>query len=208
MIEIIKTIEYQNFGFNALTIAAGATIIFSLIKGYGIISQGLKIWKNKSGENVSAIFFFYNFFFFLLFLNYGIEEKSLAITVSGALSILYLPILFGLKKYRGFSKKEIYFAILMSFIFLLSFLFDKSHMILVFSIIATMAIFSQIKEIWKEKKFGAFSVRYLQTFLAATLFWGIYYVMTQNWLLSILNAVEIVLFTTALILEKRWREKK
>ena len=62
MIEILeKTIEYKNFGLNALTISAIATIIFSLISGYGVGRQAWKIWSEKSGKSVSPIFFAYNF---------------------------------------------------------------------------------------------------------------------------------------------------
>lgn len=208
MIDITNTVEYQNFGLNALTISAIATIIFSFIKGYGVIAQGIEIWKHESGENISPIFFCYNFFYFLLFLTYGIEEKSIAIICSGSLCLLYLPIILGLKKYRGFYKKELYFIAFMSLIIPASFFFDKSQLIFIFSAAAAVAIFSQAKEVLKEKKFGALSVRYLQTFLAATIFWGIYYLMTRNWLLSTLNFTEIIILTTALILERKWRPKQ
>ncbi len=208
MLNFANTVEYQNFGLNALTISAIATIIFSFIKGCGIVAQGTKIWKDKTGKSISPVFFFYNFFYFLLFLTYGIEEKSIAIIVSGLLCLLYLPIIIGLKKYRGFSKKEIGLIAIISLIIPASFIFSKSQTIFIFSIAAILAIFTQVKEVWSTKNFGAFSVRYLQTFLVATLFWGIYYATTKNWLLGALNNAEIILLTTALILEKKWRPKQ
>lgn len=204
---LISTVEYQNFGLNLFTISAFATIFFSLVKGYGITQQGVKIWRKKSGKNLSPIFFFYNFFYFLIFLFYGIEEKSLAITSNGLLSFFYLPVLFGLKKYRGFSKKELVLVIIMSLVIPLSFLFNKNQIIFIFSIVAIVAFFSQFREIWLTKDFGALSVSYLKTFLVATIFWGIYYFFTKNYLLSILNDVELIIIGLALILEKKWRKK-
>lgn len=200
--------ENEEFIIFLLKISTIATIFFSLIKGFGITKQGIDIWKKKSGKNVSPTFFFYNFFYFLIFLMYGLEEKDLAISVNGCLCFLYLPILMGLRKYRGFSKKEIYLIAIMGLIIPVSFIFSKSQTIFIFSAAAIVAIFSQIKEVWSLKNFGTFSVRYLQTFLVATLFWGIYYALTKNWLLGSLNFAEIIVLTCALILEKKWRPKK
>ena len=111
-----RTVEYKEFGFNALTISASATIIFSLLQAYGIFGQSQKIWRNKSGEALSGTFFFYNFFYFLIFFIYGISEKSVAMSFNGALCFLYIPILIGLKKYKGFTKIEKITASLMSLI--------------------------------------------------------------------------------------------
>src|SRR5680860_14422 len=114
-------IDIANASFirHALTISTGTIIILSFIKGFGIIKQGIDIWKKKSGKSVSPIFFFYNFFYFLIFLLYGLEGKDTAFIVNGSLSFLYLPILLGLKKYHVFFKKEIYFIALMSLVCLL-----------------------------------------------------------------------------------------
>lgn len=205
---IRATEELQNFGLLVLNMSSTATIILSFIKGYGVTKQGIDIWKKKSGEKVSPIFFFYNFFYFLLFLTYGIEERRLAIIVNGSLCLLYIPILLGIRKYRGFSEKEIYFIGLMSLIIPISFFFDREQIIFIFSITAIIAVFSQVKEIWKEKKFGALSVHYLRTFFVATIFWGFYFLVTKKWLLEALNAVEMMALVTALILEKKWRPKE
>ena len=197
--------EFIDFLINISTLS---TVVFSFIKGFGITKQGIDIWKKKSGENVSPTFFFYNFFYFLIFLMYGVEENDVAIIVNGSLVFLYLPILLGLKKYRGFSKKEIGLIAIMGLIVPTSLVIDKDQAIIIFSLAAVIAIFSQAKEVWNTKSFGTFSVRYLQTFLVATIFWGIYYALTKNWRLFGLNTAESVIFAIALILEKKWRPKK
>lgn len=203
-------IDFANATFlrQALTISTGATIIISLIKACGIAKQGIDIWKKKSGEKISPIFFFYNFFYFFVFLLYGIEEKDVALTVNGLLSFVYIPILIGLKKYHTFSEKESYFIEMMSLIIPASFFFDKDKIILVFSVAAAIAIFDQAKKILKEKDFGNLSVRYLQTFLVATILWEFYYLITTNWILGALNIAEIIILITALILERKWRPKQ
>lgn len=216
MIEFISifqdTVEYKNFGPNFLTGSAIATIIFSFVKGYGITRQGMDIWKEKSGESISPIFFFYNLFFFFIFFIYGIEgndaeEKSIAITCNGSLFLFYIPILIGLKKYRGFSLKEIFAAIIMSLVIPAVFFFDKRQVVFAFSILAVVAVTAQFKEIWKTKKFGAFSLEYMQTFFVTSIFWDVYYAVTKNWLLLTLNIAETIAFGIALILERKWRIK-
>jgi len=209
MLEIIRnTVEYKNFGLNVLTISAIATIMFSFVKGYGIVKQGNEIWKKKSGESVSPIFFFYNLFFFSIFFIYGIEEKSLAIICNGSLFLFYIPILIGLKKYKGFSSREIFGAMIMSLVIPAVFFFDKRQVVFTFSLIAVVAVIAQTKEIWKTKNFGAFSLKYLQTFFITSIFWSVYYTVTKNWLLLTLNIAETTALGIALILEKKWRKPK
>jgi len=212
MIDIINifqnTVEYKNFGLNWLTASAIATIIFSFVKGYGIAKQKKEIWKNKTGESVSPIFFFYNLFFFSIFFLYGVEEKSIAITCNGSLFLFYIPILIGLKKYKGFSLREIFGAIIMSLVIPAVFFFDKRQVVFAFSLVAVMAIAAQFREIWKTKSFGAFRLEYMQTFFVTSIFWDVYYAMTKNWQLLALNIAETIAFGIALILEKKWRKPK
>jgi len=203
-----KMVEFQNFGLNALTISAAVTIFFSLVKGYGVFRQGKEVWEKRSGENVSPIFFSYNFLYFLIFLVFGLQEMSLAIIANGSLCLFYLPILVGLKKFRGFSKKELGMITLMSLVIPAIFLFEKERVVFAFSICGGIAIFIQGKEIIKERSFGAFSIRYLQTFFAASLFWGIYYACTNNYWLGFLNGCEVIILGIALALERHWRRQK
>lgn len=209
MIEILeKTIEYENFGLNALTISAIATIIFSLVKGYGIGRQAWKIWSEKSGESISPIFFAYNFFYFLIFLAYGFEEKSLAIIISGSLCLLYLPILIGLKKFRGFTSLDIAVTAVMAMAIPTLFFFDKEKIVSSFSLLAIIAILSQVKEVWKKKDFGAFSVVYLYTFLINSSFWCIYYTATKSWFLGSLSIMEVLFISASLIIERKWKKER
>lgn len=203
-----KMVEVQNFGFNALTISAAATIFFSLIKGYGVVKQGKAIWKERSGENVSPIFFSYNLLFFLIFLIFGFQERSLAIIVNGSLCLLYLPILIGLKKFRGFSRKEFGAMALLTIVVPAVFLFEKEQVVFAFSVCGGLAIFIQGKEIITKKSFGNFSRHYLQTFFIASLFWGGYYACTKKYWLGFLNGAEVLILGSALFLEWFWRRQK
>jgi uncharacterized protein with PQ loop repeat len=206
---IQSTVEYKNFGFNALTISAIATIIFSLLQGYGIWKQSQEIWRKESGEAIAATFFFYNFFFFVIFLIYGLEEKSLAITLNGALSFFYLPILLGLKKFKGFTRGEIISAILMLPIIPAIIICPEKNLVLfVFSSISVIVIVKQFKEIMKDRDLGALSTKYIWMFLVTSIFWFIYYVTTKKWLLEIPCAIGTLLYGLVLILDKKFRFEK
>jgi uncharacterized protein with PQ loop repeat len=202
--ELFKNaIEYKEFGLNALTISASATILFSLLQGYGILGQSNKIWKTKSGEALSGTFFFYNFFYFLIFLIYGINQKSIAMSFNGALCFLYIPILIGLRKYKGFSKGEKITAGFMSLIVPAMILYSQKHQLLfLFSLIAIVAIVNQFKEIFKTGDFGALSRKYIWMFFITSIFWSIYFAATENWLLEIPCVTGTVLYCLALIFEK------
>lgn len=207
MMELFRnTLEYKDFGFNALTVSAIGTILFSLLQGYGILGQSHKIWRAKSGEAISSTFFFYNFFYFLIFLIYGIDEKSVAMSFNGALCFLYIPILVGLRKFKGFTKTEIISALLMFLIVPAMLFYQQKHQLLfLFSLVAIIAIVNQFKEIFRSGKFGILSIKYVWMFFVTSIFWCIYYAATKNWLLEIPCVTGTVLYSLVLILEKTKR---
>ncbi|MFZ4632381.1 MAG: hypothetical protein ACOYL8_04255 [Patescibacteria group bacterium] len=210
IIEIFKNVvEYKNFGLNALTISAIATILFSILQAYGILKQNQAIREKESGESISTLFFFYNFFYFFIFFIYGISEKSLAMSINGALSFLYIPILSALRRFKGFTKGEVITALLMSLVVPAVIIYEEKHQLLfLFSCFSVVAIVKQFKEISKEVGFGALSVKYIWMFFITSIFWCIYFAATNNWLLEIPCVIGTTLYAAALILEKTWREQE
>lgn len=207
MLEIIKkTIEYQEFGLNALTISAVATILFTFLQAYGICKQAKEIRDKESGEAIASVFFFYNFFYFFIFFVFGIMENSLAIVINGALCFFYLPILYGLKKYKKFSKKDITLIILMLIASSSVFFYPhKDQILFSFSFISLFVIAKQFKEFIKEKSLGAFSLKYLQMFFITSIFWCIYFAATGQWLLEITCVIGTMLYALILILQRKWK---
>ena len=206
---IEETLEYKNLGLNALTISAIATILFTLLQSYGILKQGKEIRQKKSGESITPIFFVYNFFYFFIFFIYGLYENSIAMTLNGALSFLYLPILAGLKKYKGFSKKEIFLSLIMFLIVPAMFIYpERNHLLFFFSGISIIVVLKQFRELLKEGTFGALSIKYIWMFFVTSIFWCIYFAATEKWLLEIPCIIGTSLYAFVLILEKKLRTRK
>lgn len=210
MLELIqKTIEYREFGLNALTTSAVATILFTFLQAYGICKQAKEIKEKKSGEAITSIFFFYNFFYFFIFFVFGIIENSLAIIINGTLCFFYLPILFGLKKYKKFSKLDIILIFLMLIASSSIFFYPhKEQILFAFSFISLFVIIKQFREFIRERSLGAFSLKYLQMFFITSIFWCIYFAATGQWLLEITCVIGTLLYALVLIIQKKWTIEK
>src|SRR3989338_6477810 len=111
---LARSVEYQNIGWNPLFLGALGTMFFTMLQAYGIWKQGRRVWESCSGAGVSATFFGYAMFYFLAFLVYGAERWSIAMTINGCLGFLHIPIIAGLHRFKGFTRRE---RILLSYIF-------------------------------------------------------------------------------------------
>lgn len=206
MLEILKnTVEYKEFGFNTLTVAAIMTILFSFLQAYGIYKQGKEIWQKKSGEAIASVFFFYNFFYFFIFLIFGLMENKLAVIINGSLCFFYIPVLLGLKKYKKFSSLDRLMIILMLIASSSIFFYPrKDQLLFAFSLISLIVIIKQFREFIKERQLGAFSKKYLQMFFVTGIFWCIYFAAIGQWLLEITCVIGTILYALILILQRRW----
>ena len=201
-----ETLEYKNLGLNALTISAIATIIFSLLQAYGILKQGKEIRQKKSGESIAPIFFVYNFLYFFIFFIYGLYENSIAIILNGALSFLYLPILVGLNKYKGFTKKEILLSLSMLPIVPAMFIYpEKNQLLFFFSGLSIIVVIRQFKELLRKKDLGALSLKYIWMFFITSIFWCMYFMATKKWLLEIPCLTGTMLYALILVMQRRWK---
>lgn len=103
--------EWLYFGWTPEEISSSGIIFFIFFGSVALGIQGWKIWKNKSGLSVSVAWTFIFFFMFLTYPIYGVEKDNSLLTWQGVFRILfYLPILFGLYRFKGFTKKELIFA--------------------------------------------------------------------------------------------------
>lgn len=210
MLEILKnSIEYQNFGLNALSISAIATICFSIMQGYGAIAQNNKIWREKSGETIKILFFVYNFWYFFSFFIYGIAQNSIAITFNGAIGFLYIPILIGLHKFKGFSRKEVILSLL-GFLVVPAMIFipQKNYVLLVIVILICPITIEQFIEFIRNRGLGAFSIKYVIIFFSTSAFWLIYSIAILKWPLIILNAGTTTIYLVVIYLNYKFEKQR
>jgi uncharacterized protein with PQ loop repeat len=210
MFDILKNcVEYQNFGFNTLTISALATIFFSFFQGYGAIAQSKKIWHEESGETITVLFFVSNFWYFMSFFIYGIYQDSIAITLNGAVGFLYIPILMGLKKFKGFAISETIFSLLGFLVIPAMILVGQKNIVLT-AMILMVAPFTiiQFYEFIKSRSLGAFSIKYVIIFFTTSAFWLIYSIAILKWPLIILNGATTTIYLVVIFLNHKFKKRK
>lgn len=195
-------VEVQSFGLNAITISAIATAIFALVTVWGLSKQNKLIWKNKSGESIAVPWFICAAFNFYSMLIYGLVTASGALIFNGFLAgLFYIPVLIGLRKFKGFSQKDnvIFFTFALALLVMI-FLPIKGEMYLFFSLSTTATLAMQPWEIRKQKSSGVVDIRLILIYFIATSFWAVYSYLLKNWRMEVVfDSALVVLFITILL---------
>ncbi|MBI2048143.1 MAG: hypothetical protein HYT27_03300 [Parcubacteria group bacterium] len=203
VLEFIKTThEYQGFGFNRLTFWASGTVAFTVLEWWGLWKQKQKIWTEKSGKSVSITLMTFGFFSYLAFIFYGIWVKSGSSVFNGILSIPYIPILWGLWKFKRFTWWEKtgfwVFAMMVPAMAFFPEYHNEIFLVISFGIIG--ALLTMPLELYKAGETGVVEVRTLLAFIAATIFWVFYAFSINEWVLEFLSSVNLfILFGTTFL---------
>ncbi len=167
------TAEYKNWGWNAATVS---TCIILLVTGpevWGIIKQSKTIWMDRKGDSVSNTMFSFTLSFFFVAAIYGWHLKSVSMIANSIITgVAQIPILWGLLKFKGFSRTETVLAI----VFVLMPIAEhtsssKGELYLLFSFGLWYAFGAQLWELWREGKRGEVNIRMWSVFLFATAAW-------------------------------------
>lgn len=211
MEEFIKhTIEYQNWGLNAITFSFLGTAFFSLLQGWSLFKQNSTIRRKKSGKSLSVTLFIYSGCYFFSFFVYGVLSDSMGMMVNGLLGIPYIPILFALHKYKGFTKTNWIVLGMFSLMIPLVYILEGS----VRDIFVLCGLFGlgipligQIREMYKEKSVGAVEPRFIIVFMLASVFWFSYGLVIGNWIFVVFNPASIVILGIILALYYKYKVK-
>jgi len=201
-------VELNHLGWNALTIGFIGTLIFSFAEGWGVWQQNKAIWKNKSGESVSVIWFTYFTALFGIVFIYGLSTKSIALAFNGfLLTPLYIPLVVGLWKFKGFTKVEkICSACFLAAVIACVLVPYKDWFFLIFTVGNIFFSFTQPYEIWKNKSSGVVEIKLLVVFLASTIFWVTYAYASHDWVLEIITPCYLVIISLTTILWFKYRK--
>lgn len=204
-----STLEWQNWGWNALIIGSLGTIIFTFIEGWGLWKQNESIWSSRSGESVSISWFSFIAFFCFAFFVYGLYIRSIAVILNGAtLGILHIPILWGLWKFKRFSFQEKSIFVI-SFLMLPAMIFfpGKDEVYLAIAVGTLFAALAQPWEILHNKSAGVVDIRLIIVYLLSTVFWVIYSFSVDRYAMKITTSVALVILTLTFILWVKYRKK-
>lgn len=180
------TVEYRNFGWNLATISAATVFVVTFPEIWGIIKQNETIWKDKKGDSVSNIMFSYTLSFFLVGAIYGWHLHSVSMVFNAALTgVVQIPILVGLLKFKGFTKKEVVLGCAFALMPLIEYGGGhwgyRSELYLVFSFGLWYAFGDQLGELWRGGKRGEVDIRMFTVFLFATIAWTTFAFMGDEW---------------------------
>ncbi len=200
-----NTVEWQGWGYNALTISFIATAVFTVLEGWGFWMQNLSIWRNKSGESISVSLFIYFGCLFITVIVYGYYIKSIAAIFNGMLGFLHLPILFGLWKHKGFTKLE-KGALSICPLMIPAMIFlpwkDLLMISLLFGTIIPLSM--QLYEMWRTKSAGVVDARFIAILIISTAFWVVYAFAIQNWVMEVIYPLTLVILILILVLRFRY----
>lgn len=202
MIDIIRqSIEYQNWGWNALIISSVATIIFTVIEGWGLWKQRNSISEAESGESVSVSWHTYFTLMFVAFSIFGVHIKSIAIVFNGFLGLGHSLILLGLWRHKSFTQAEKWLGISFVAIPLAMLILPwKNWVYLLMSFGSLFALAMQPWEIWKNKNAGVVDIRLIGTYFLATFFWVVYSFKVGNWALKVITPSALLILGSASML--------
>ena len=202
--------EIARFGLNAVTVSFVGTIVFSVIMSWGFWRQARAIWRERSGRSLSAPSFLYATFVRIPILVYGLSIGSLALLVNGTVPFFpLLLIVLGLRKYKGFGRREwLLVAALSAAVALTAVLPDKGAVFMswMFGSVAFNAL--QPLEMWRRRSAGVVEIRMLLMGLASNTFWLVYAFAIGDWLLEVINPAFSAINITSLILWLVFRRRK
>jgi uncharacterized protein with PQ loop repeat len=200
-----NTVEWQGWGYNALTISFIATAVFTVIEGWGFWMQNISIWRKKSGESISVVLFIYFGCLFTTVIVYGYYINSMAALFNGMLGFLHLPILFGLWKYKGYTKLEI--GCLCAFpVMIPAMIFLPWKDLLMISMLfgSIIPLSMQLYEMWRAKSAGVVDARFIGVLIISTAFWVVYAFAIHNWVMEVIYPLTLVILILILMLHFRY----
>ncbi len=186
--------EWLNLDWTPETISSYGIIFFIAFGSVALGIQGWKIWKNKSGASVSVP---WTFIFFSMFAAYpilGVERHNSLMIWQGALRIaFYVPILYGLYKFEGFTRKERGLARMLFLTVFLMIEYPSAGEFIygIINILGVFGVFAQGRLIQKEKKTGVVSAVLLFAYATNASLW-VWYMYEVKYLLLFLNAALFV----------------
>ncbi len=200
-------VEYQQWGWNALTLSFLATVLLSIFDGYGLWDQRRKIKEEESVRSLGTIWFLNQMFVFAQFLLYGIYIRSFALAFHGLEFFLHLPILLYIWKYhwkeKGTTAWEKFWlgTFVLTTAGIIALPEWRTELFSVMYLSRLPAFMNKPWAIWKEKSPGVVSIKMVLIFLAGSVFWVIYaFKFGRSFILKFMcTAIGLILFATLLL---------
>lgn len=201
--------ELQQFGWNAVTVGFVGAVFFVLVELWGLWLQNRAVWRAKSAQSISVACFVYLAALFMSGFIYGVETKSIALMTSLPLSLIHIPILLGVWKFKGFSGTEKFITAGLAVVLVVMAIAPaKDWFFLLFSLGSAAALVGQPYEIWKNRDAGVVEITLLLVYLVSTVFWVIYGYAIHDWVLRITTPIYLAILVLTAVLWFRYRPRR
>jgi len=210
ILEIINnTVEFKNFGFNAVTTSFIATLVITMLQIIAAIKQKRKIKLNQYKNNWTLTLFAYLSFYFLAFIFYGISRNSIALFLSGIPGFFYIPILIHIWLYKENSKLDRICSILL--FFMIPFIAISQYKGLVILFIFSLGAASMLMQTYKmikAKDYKDVEPAFLFSFFISSLFWFIYSTAINDRVVQVSSGLSLVFLGFLVNIYYQWKHKR
>lgn len=210
LFEILKkTVEFQNIGWNAISLSFVATTLLSALQIIAAWQQNKLIKKRRSSKSWTVTMFAYLCFYCLTFIFYGAHRNSLALVFSGIPGLFYIPIIINVWKYKQISKTDIMASFIL-FLFLPFMIWSeqKGLVHLLMFAIGAMSMLLQAYKMIKNNNYGDVDPLFLFSFFISSLFWFIYALAIKDQAVQASSGLSAVFVTIMSVLYYNWRKKR
>jgi hypothetical protein len=152
------------------------------------IKQGLKIHKEEKVDSISVVWMMFFFFLCPLYLSHGVMNDLWAMVYHGSVrGLTYIPILWGIWKFRGYRKFEFALGGLLIVALIMHWFvpWEKPYFF-IFALAGPFATSLQPLAIYRQKTLGVFEPHVILAMLCANLFWHLFSIYFQDWPLFVL----------------------
>jgi hypothetical protein len=172
------------------TLSYGITF-FIIFGSCALFVQARKIWKNRSGASVSATWTLIFFAMFVTYMILGEDKRENALLFwQGVFRVaFYIPILIGLFRFKGFTKKDTLLArsLFLIIFFMVEYPSTREFLYSVVNFLGVVGVAAQGRLIQKEQKTGVVSPILLFAYAANATLW-VWYTHAINDNLLFLNS--------------------
>ena len=202
--------EIENFGWNVLTLSALAVICFTMWQAWGLWKQYRTMVHLKSGQSVSVIKFGSTATLFLLSGLYGYYIGSVLLPFTSAVLVtMHAPVLYALKQYKGYTRREMICLILFASTVPLMLMVPFKAVFYMTLAFARMVPFAgQPLEMFQEKNVGAIDIRLFWAYLVGAFFWVTFYFAFGDLVFKVLSTLNTSILVITVLLYYRYRKTK
>ena len=204
----MRWIEWQSWGWNAITVSFVATAAFTVFQSWGLWKQDETVRTRQSGASIAVLPFAYIGCVFLAFSYYGIAIGSAAATFNGLLGLLHVRVLASLWRFKRFTRAEtILVAGFPLMIVAMIVVPSRGTLLLVLMGGSLVPMAQQPLEMWRARSAGAVDIRYVAIFMTSSAFWTIYALAIGNRVLAIINPSAFAILATTAVLWVRYSDR-